>query len=827
MPVINFKYSDLRTMLGDVPQETLVERIPMIGADMGDTAEGTDEMSVEFFPDRPDLYSVEGVARGMRAFLDIEPGMKTYDVGSYDADVYIDGSVKDVRPYFLCGVVLGVDIDDNMLRSIMEMQEKLHITIGRKRSKLAIGIHDLDKVTPPFTYKAVDPHSIRFVPLAKTEEMDMEEILAKHEKGRDYAHLLEGFDRYPIILDANGEVLSFPPIINGALTTVTTSTKNLFIDVTGYDRKAVKGALDIVATSLAERGGRIMTVRMHDGPINFTSPDLSPTEISISSKECDRFLGISLGPQGAVDCLRRMGMDATANGDTIRVRYPCTRLDIMHKVDIFEDVATGYGFDRFGGPYKLEQTAGGLDQITTFSDGIRDVLLGLGFTEVTTLTLSNQRDEFELSGLPEVDTVRVLNPITEDHTCLRAYLMPSLVRILRHNKHRGLPQRIFEVGNVIRDTKVVPHLCAMETAAATSFTSIKSITESVLRELGVDYTLEACDLPTFVAGRGAYVVSGGRRIGIFGEVAPSVVVGYEITHPIIFMELDLATILSERKDTLFRGDSMDKGDRFPAFVLQDENGEEFDSRQLEGIRYVIYFYPKDNTPGCTTEAKDFTDAFPNFMMRNIPVIGVSKDSVKSHRNFADKHQLKVKLLSDPEHTLMEQVGAWGTKVSYGKETVGTIRSTFIVGKDGTVEYAWRNVKVAGHVQKVLDMAVKLAKSRSLEQLPQDLLGIAYQAEVRIAVDGGVPVRVHGYDPLGVPAAGHMLHAAGYAHGDVQVRGYGASGQSDLARPRHEAPVGEGPGAGHLGAHPLGHLVGHLHGLGIADASAEGYQDPGF
>jgi peroxiredoxin len=374
-------------------------------------------------------------------------------------------------------------------------------------------------------------------------------------------------------------------------------------------------------------------------------------------------------------------------------------------------VGTGYGFDRFGGKYKLDQTVGGLDPITTFSEGLRDIMVGLGFTEVTTLTLSNHREEFELSGLPEVDTVRVLNPITEDHTCLRAYLMPSLVRILRHNKHRNLPQRIFEVGNVIRDTKVVPHLCAMETASATSFTSIKSLTESVLRELQCEYALEQCDLPTFVPGRGAYVLAEGKRIGFFGEVDPAVVVGFEITHPIIFMELDLSALLAERKDTLFRGDIMEKGDKFPAFVLQDENGEEFDSRQLEGIRYVIYFYPKDNTAGCTTEAKDFTDAFPNFMLRNIPVIGVSKDSVRSHRNFMDKHQLKVKLLSDPEHVLMEKVGAWGTKVSYGKETVGTIRSTFIVGKDGTVEAAWRNVKVAGHVQKVLDTAVGLAKRR--------------------------------------------------------------------------------------------------------------------
>ncbi|MDO5853135.1 MAG: peroxiredoxin [Thermoplasmata archaeon] len=150
---------------------------------------------------------------------------------------------------------------------------------------------------------------------------------------------------------------------------------------------------------------------------------------------------------------------------------------------------------------------------------------------------------------------------------------------------------------------------------------------------------------------------------------------------------------------------MEVGDKFPEFSLKDENGEVMDSSSLEGIRYVIYFYPKDNTPGCTKEAEEFTAAFAQFMLRNVPIIGVSKDSPESHRRFIDKHQLKVKLLSDPEHGLMEKVGAWGTKVSYGKETVGTIRSTFLVGKDGKVEAAWRNVKVAGHVDKVLSCAV--------------------------------------------------------------------------------------------------------------------------
>ena len=555
MPVINFSREDLCTMLGeDVPAERLVERIPMIGADMHETEGDSDEMSVEFFPDRPDLYSVEGLARALRAFLDIEPGMKTYPVSDSGVEVFVDQSVKSARPWFLCGIVRGVDVTDEFLRSLMELQEKLHITIGRKRAKLAIGIHDLSKVTPPFTYKLADPHSVRFVPLAMDEEMDLAEILERNEKGREYNRLLDGMGEYPIILDRDGQVLSFPPIINGRLTTVTVGRHDLFIDVTGNDRKAVKGALDIVATALAERGGSIETVVMHDGGETFLSPDLSPSTRKISASACDAFLGKALGPDGTVAALRRMGMDASADGDEVTVTIPSVRLDIMHDVDIYEDVATGYGFENFGGTYQVRQTAGGLLPETAFSESLRDVMVGLGFTEVNTLTLSNERDEFELSGLPVVGVVKLLNPVTEEHTCLRAWLTPSLVAILRHNKHRDLPQRIFEVGYVVRRERTKLHLCAMATASKVPFTEVKSWTEAVLREAGVEYTLEPCFYRAFVPGRGAFVVSGGNRLGVFGEMDPSVVVGYGITHPVGFCEIDLEPIIANKKDTLFRGD---------------------------------------------------------------------------------------------------------------------------------------------------------------------------------------------------------------------------------------------------------------------------------
>lgn len=547
MPLITFDYNDLCSLLGEkVPKEVLLERIPMIGADMHGTDGDTDEMSVEFFPNRPDMYSVEGIARGMRAFLGMEPGMKEYEAEETDIRVRIDPSVESVRPHILCAAVFDVDMSDGLIRSLMEMQEKLHITVGRKRSKLAIGVHDLDKVVPPFIYKAAEPRSIRFVPLASEEEMDLGEVLTKHEKGRAYAHLLEGKKRYPVILDSNGDVLSFPPVINGTLTTVTPETRNLFIDVTGIDGKAVKSALDMIVTAMAERGGSIGSVTMQRGRIEWESPDLSPSSWGISASECSEFLGRDISPEDAVEALRRMGLDAISEGDTVHVEVPSTRPDIMHKVDIYEDVAIGYGFERFGGDHRSSQTTGSLMAASAVSDSVRDIMIGLGFTEAVTLTLSSERDEFGISGIEKEELVTIKNPITEEHTCLRASLFPSLMRILRRNKHRDLPQNLFEAGDVVSGCRKRRHVCAAKMDSKSSFTEAKSYAESLLRELGVKYELAQCNDATFIPGRGAAITVDGRRIGAFGEVSPEVIDAFEITHPVMMMEIDLQWFIEAR-----------------------------------------------------------------------------------------------------------------------------------------------------------------------------------------------------------------------------------------------------------------------------------------
>ena len=552
MPVINTSYADLKRIVGkDVSMDTVLKEVPLLGGVIDEHEEGSDAIAIEFFPNRPDMYSAEGIARGLRAFLGFEPGLKKYDLGHSDVKAIVTDDVKKIRPYFMAAVVKGVTIDDQALRSIMELQEKLHTTLGRKRTKLAIGVHDLDKVKPPFRFEAVDPDSFSFVPLAKTEAMTPREILTKHEKGKAFAHLLDGYDKFPMIFDADRNVLSFPPIINGSLTTVTVNTRNIFIDVTGFDEKAVEICLNIVATALVERGGTVCTVEMEGAPKKIY-PDFTPLKKTVSLEACNRVNGIPVTGEEAIKALARCGIDAECSGDALTAYVPAYRFDIMHDADIYEEVAIGYGFEKFGmSKMNVTQTFGKLLPETSFSENIKDIMVGMGYTELNTLTLSNEREEFEISGLPTVDVVKVKNPITEDHTCLRAYLMPSLIRILRHNKNRDLPQKIFEVGYVIRDTLTVPHLCALQAASRTSFTEIKSLTESVLREMRIEYTIEPCDYPTFLPGRGAMVRSEGKVLGIFGEMSPKCITDYGLTHPVMMMEMNLSDIIASRSGRLF------------------------------------------------------------------------------------------------------------------------------------------------------------------------------------------------------------------------------------------------------------------------------------
>src|SRR6266705_370288 len=290
---VDLRHDDLVDLVGkSLSIEEFVDRITFMGA--GPQGVQGDVMTFDVFPNRPDLYSVEGIARGLRGFLGMEVGLPVYRAEASGIDFIVDRSVADVRPYAVGGIVRGLELEDALLRSLVDLQEKLHLTVGRRRKKVAIGIHDMDKVTPPYTYKAVLPPDVRFTPLGMAQEMDLLDILTRHEKGREYAHLVASQPDFPIITDAKGQMLSFPPVINGILTQLTPDTRNLFIDVTGTDFEAVNGCLAILMTALAERGGRIQTVTTKYFDRTFVTPDLAHRAHSLVLRRANELLGLSL-----------------------------------------------------------------------------------------------------------------------------------------------------------------------------------------------------------------------------------------------------------------------------------------------------------------------------------------------------------------------------------------------------------------------------------------------------------------------------------------------------------------------------------------------------
>jgi len=538
MPVVTFDYNDFINLLGyKIPKNELIKRLPMIGADF-DKVDG-DEISIEFFPNRPDLASVEGIARASRAFFEFETGLKTYPVKKSDIILTVDPSVKKVRPYVTTALVKNVTMADELISSLMELQEKLHGGLGRNRKKVAIGVHNFEPVEPPFTYKAVDPDSVEFVPLNKIESMTLSEILKKHEKGVDYAHLLENFDKHPLIVDKNNNVLSYPPIINGNLTEVTPFTKDLFIDVTGTDQKAINYALNIVVTALAERGGKIFSTVVKDGGKSYVSPNLSPAKRNLPVEYVNQILGINLNEKEVIACLSTMGYNAKMEDKgKLNVDIPAWRADILHDVDLVEDVAVGYGFDCFETDFPKALTFGRVLPKQLLYDGLRNIMIGLGFHEVTTFTISNEMDEFNKMSLKEGHRVQIENPIGEEYSCLRIGLLPSLMKILNENRHHPLPQQIFEVGVVVdKNAKNQYHLAAIKIDAKANFTECKSLIDAVMRDGGMKYAIEDKGHPSFVKGRCASVICKNKEIGFFGELHPKTITWFDLEHPMIAFEI--------------------------------------------------------------------------------------------------------------------------------------------------------------------------------------------------------------------------------------------------------------------------------------------------
>jgi phenylalanyl-tRNA synthetase beta chain len=556
MPVIKFAYNDLEKLLErKIDLEELLDLLPMLGSDIEDYDD--EEIKVEFFPNRPDYLSVEGVARTLKGVLGIEQGIPHYPMENSRISISVDEELTGIRPYIACCLILNIQLTEDKLRQLMDFQEDLHWVLGRDRKKVAIGIHNLDVLKGPFRYFAADPDMVSFVPLEMDEEMTLRQILREHEKGRSYAHLLENYSKYPLIMDSQDQVLSMPPIINGELTKLTLKTKNVLIDVTGTDQLAVERTLNIIATSFAESGGKIRTMQVIYPEETVERPDLTPKERQLSVKNTETIIGVPLKKDQVVDALYTVRLDAEAiNDDNVKVLVPPYRVDILHEVDIIENVAIGYGFRKIRPKLPSVSTVAKEDPYRNFDQVVREIMTGLGFTEVMSLMLTNAEHHYHKMLLPDQERVEVSQPISQDRTMIRQSLLNGLLEFLEDNKHEELPQRIFEVGETVfldgnaeTRTRSVKKLAAMVTHSQANFTEIKSISYSLLNNLDMVIEIEDLNHPSFIRGRCAKLIGvekGTNEVqveGFFGEVHPQVITNFQLDYPVVVLEVEMKNFL--------------------------------------------------------------------------------------------------------------------------------------------------------------------------------------------------------------------------------------------------------------------------------------------
>ena len=555
MPVIKFTYTDLEELLEmEIDKDELIDLLPMIGSDIEDYDD--EEVKVEFFPNRPDYLSVEGVARALKGFLGVEKGIPEYPLEPSGTSITIDPGLKGIRPYTACCLVLNVEFNDDKLPQIMDFQEDLHWVIGRDRKKVAIGIHNLDVLKGPFRYLAADPDEVSFVPLEMDEEMTLREILTQHKKGQAYAHLIDQYDKYPLIMDSEDNILSMPPIINGELTKLTSETRNLFVDVTGTDQQAVERTLNIIATSFAESGATIQTMENIYQDETLIRPDLTPKERTVSVKNAVKLIGIPLTPEIVAESLRKVRFDAEIiDEDTVKVQIPPYRADILHEVDIIENVAIGYCFRKIEPELPQVATVAREDHYLEFDQNVREIMNGLSFTEVMSLMLTNEENHYQKMKLPENVRVEVAQPISQDRTMIRQSLLNGLLEFLEDNKHEELPQRIFEVGETVfldgekeTHTVGVKKMAAMITHSQANFTEIKSTSDAFISNLGLEMTIEDLDHPSFIPGRCAQLKGVKKETGdvcvegFFGEINPEVIRNFELEYPVIALEVEFKSL---------------------------------------------------------------------------------------------------------------------------------------------------------------------------------------------------------------------------------------------------------------------------------------------
>ncbi len=564
MTIVNINKKQFEKEIGKL-DDVMLERIAMFGTPIDSFDDDNDSedanFAIEVFPNRPDLLSYQGFKRSFLGYLDKKGKTGYIDYSKRvkkplkDYDVHIDKSVENVRPFTACAIVKNLNLDDVKIKEIIDMQEKLHTTLGRKRKKAAIGIYPLEKISLPITFKAIEPDKIKFIPLESPGEKEMNglAILQRLATGRDYAHLLAGKEKFPIFVDREENILSMPPIINSNTTgKVTNDTKDVFIECSGFDFEVLKKILNIVVTSLADFSDKVEIYQMnlHYDSGKKISPESKGDKLKLDINNVNKLLGLDLNIKQLKGFLSRMGYDYDEKKKETLI--PIYRNDILHEVDIIEDVAIAYGYDNFDPilPATLNSGIGSASKKEIIIRKISEVLNGLGFLEISNYHLTNKDDQFNKMNTNEKDIKEKVIEVAESKTefnILRNDLSHYSLKILSENIDVEYPHLIYEIGKVFDMNKEnnsineKTNLCVGYSPA--NFTDLKKIVECLFREINVKMEINEPNLnkkpELFIEGRIGEIKIDGDILGFFGEVHPKILKNWKIKMPVAMLEINL------------------------------------------------------------------------------------------------------------------------------------------------------------------------------------------------------------------------------------------------------------------------------------------------
>ena len=556
MPTIDISLKDLSKLVGK--EITLENFEPEALLWIKGEIDGIDGDNIKIDckeSNRPDLWSTEGIARAVSPFYTKERGIRKYNVEDSDVYLHVDRSVDKIRPYISAAIIEDITITDDLIKQLIQIQEKVTTTFGRKRKVAAIGIYDFDKMTPPITYKAFKPTELKFIPLGFTKEMTLKDILIHHPKGQEFAHLLTDFDKYPIVIDNKDIVASMPPVINSESTgKVTEKTKNLFIEVTGINLDDTQVALNIVVCALADRGGKIKTVLVDYGEKHLRTPDFTPKRIKVKFTEIEKITGMKFSLKELKDLLEKQQYEVKKAKDCLEVEYPSYRQDIMHPVDVIEDILISYGYNKVTPILANLATTGEISPIEEFCEDIRELIPGFGAQELLNFTLTNKEILFRKMNLKEENCIEIANPVSNKWTNLRNAIIPSLMDFLEHNTSQEYPQQVYEVGDIViindrseTKTDTRKHLAWALADKEANFTKAKQIITYILTGLNIDFQIEEESNDSFITGRCARIIANKKVLGYFGEIHPKVLQNFSIEFPICALELDLTELFTLKK----------------------------------------------------------------------------------------------------------------------------------------------------------------------------------------------------------------------------------------------------------------------------------------